>query len=163
MFKVGEYVVYKRNVCNIKKLKEVNNKEYYVLEPIDDKSLTISVPIDEENNVLRKIISKEDSEKLIKSIPNIEVIKVNDKLLESEYKNLLSTGKLEDLVKIIKTTYIRNRERISNRKKIGEKDENYFHKAETLLYNELSISLGKSYEDTKEYVIDKVTSLVNIN
>jgi len=158
MFKAGEYVVYKRNVCKIKELKMVGDKKYYVLEPIDDKSLTISVLFDN-SKVLRSIISKEDSEKLIESIPHIEIIKINDKTIENEYKTLINTGKLEDLIKIIKTTYLRNEERLSNNKKIGEKDENYFNKAETLLYNELSISLGKSYEDTKKYVFDKVESL----
>jgi len=158
MFKAGEYVVYKRNVYKIKELKMVGDKKYYVLEPIDDKSLTISVLFDN-SKVLRSIISKEDSEKLIESIPHIEIIKINDKTIENEYKTLINTGKLEDLIKIIKTTYLRNEERLSNNKKIGEKDENYFNKAETLLYNELSISLGKSYEDTKKYVFDKVESL----
>lgn len=159
MFNIGEYVVYKRNVCIIKEIKEVNNKKYYVFSPIDDKSLTISVVFDNANSLLRNIISKEESEKLIESIPRIEVIKVNDKLIESEYKKLLSTGNLEDLVKIIKTTYTRNKERINNHKKIGEKDENYFNKAETLFYNELSLSLGKSYIDTKNYIIEKVNEL----
>ena len=130
-----------------------------MLSPIDDKSLTISVLLDKVDNLLRKIISKEECEKLIMSIPNIEIIKVDDKLLENEYKNLLSTGKLEDLIRIIKTTYLRNKERVDNHKKIGEKDENYFNKAESLLYNELSICLGMNYSDTKKYIVDKVKSL----
>lgn len=160
MFKVGEYVVYKRNVCVIKELKEINNKKYFILIPIDDNTLTISIPYDKSNHLLRNIISKEESEKLINSIPDIELIKVNDKLLENEYKKLLSTGNLEDLVKIIKTTYLRNFNRLSNNKKIGEKDDNYFKKAENLLYNELSISLNKNYVDTKKYVEDRAKSLV---
>jgi len=43
--------------------------------------------------------------------------------------------------------------------KIGEKDENYFNKVENLLYNELSINLGMSYDDTKKYIINKVEEL----
>ena len=159
MFNKNEYVVYKRNVCKIKELREVNHNKYYVLIPVNDNSLTISILFDKADSLLRKIISKEESEKLIELIPSIELIKVNDKLIENEYKNLFSTGKLEDLVKIIKTTYMRNYNRVSNNKKIGEKDENYFNKAENLLYNELSISLGMNYEDTKKYVIDKVEAL----
>ena len=154
MFKINDYVVYKRNVC---KIKEIKDNTYYVLVPIDDESLVITIPINNPN--IRNIISKEECEKLIDSIPNIEVIKVNDKLIENEYKNLLNSGKLEDLVKIIKTTYLRNLDRLSNHKKIGEKDDNYFQKSENLLYNELSICLNLSYEETKEYVIKKVTSL----
>ena len=159
MLKVGEYVVYKRNVCKIKHIKEINTKKYYVLEPIDDKSLTISVLYDENSTLLRKIISKEECEKLINSIPAIDIIDSNDKSIENEYKKLFSTGLLEDLIKIIKTTYVRNNDRISNHKKISEKDDNYFNKAEQLLYNELSICLNKTYEETKNYIIDRVESL----
>lgn len=154
MYKIGDYVVYKRDVCIIKDIVE----NYYVLNLIDDNTLTIKVLF--KSNLLRNIITKEESENLIKSIPNIEIININDKLLENEYKRLLSTGNLEDLVKIIKTTYLRNENRIINHKKIGEKDDNYFKKAERFLYNELSISLNKTYEETKEYIKYKVDELV---
>lgn len=102
MYKIDDYVVYKRDVCKIRDIKDSN----YVLNPIDDQTLTITIP--QSNNLIREIISKKESEGLIKKIPNIDIIKVNDKLLENEYKNLLNSGKLEDLVKIIKTTYLRN-------------------------------------------------------
>ena len=160
MFSVGDYVVYKRNVCKIKEIKRSCEKFYYVLSPIDDESLIIKVPKTDDNLLMRNIITKEDSEKLINSIPSIDIIKSNDKLLENEYKNLLSSGKLEDLIKIIKTTYLRNADRVANHKKIGEKDDNYFKKAEKLLYNELSISLDLSYNDTAEYIKKKVESLI---
>lgn len=156
MFQVGDYVVYKRDVCKIKELKKVYDKFYYVLVPIDDESLTINVPKDQNNIQMRNIISKEESEKLISSIPSINTIKFNDKLLETEYKNLINSGKLEDLVKIIKTTYLRNADRLANHKKIGEKDDTYFKKAEKLLYNELSISLGIPYYNIQEYIKDKI-------
>ncbi len=44
-------------------------------------------------------------------------------------------------------------------KKISDKDKIYFDKAEEYLYNELSISLGMSFEKTKKYIIDRVTEL----
>lgn len=154
MFKINDYVVYKRKVCKIKEMKD----NIYILVPIDDESLKITLP--KTNTLIRNIISKEESEKLIKSIPTIDIIKTCDKLIENEYKNLLNSGKLEDLVKIIKTTYLRNEDRIANHKKIGEKDDNYLKKAENLLYNELSISLGLSYDETKKYIYNTVESLL---
>lgn len=156
MFKVNDYVVYKRNVI---KIKDIINKNMYVLSPIDDNSLVIKIPITDNN--LRSIITKKECDELIKSIPNIDVITSDDKFLENEYKKLLNTGKLEDLVKIIKTTYLRNNKRIENHKKIGEKDENYFEKCEKLLYNELSIVLNMSFLDTKNYVKSKVENLLD--
>ena len=63
------------------------------------------------------------------------------------------------LIKIIKTAYLRNKDRIDNNKKIGEKDNNYFNLAERYLYTEFSIVLNKNFEDTKDYVIEKVMEI----
>lgn len=81
-------------------------------------------------------------------------------MIEAEYKNLLSSGSHEDLIKIIKTTYLRNKKRLDNKKKIGDKDNYYFKKAERYLYNEFSISLNMSFENTKDYITEQVASLV---
>ena len=70
---------------------------------------------------------------IIKKIPKIDIIKLDDKLLEIEYKKLLN-GSLEDLIKIIKTTYLKNKERLDSKKKISDKDKTYFDKAKLLLY-----------------------------
>lgn len=159
MYKNGEYVVYNKNVCVIKGLKVRDLKLYYILKPIDDNNLLIEFPVDNCAKLMRNVISIEDANLLINKIPSIDTIKAPDKLIEKEYKRLLSTGLLEDLVKIIKTTYLRNKTRTDNNKRIGETDDNYFHRAERLLYNELSISLGKEIKETKDYVTKKVDSL----
>lgn len=70
------------------------------------------------------------------------------------YINLMKTNKHEDLIKIIKTTYLRNKERLDTGKKIGDKDETFFKQAEKYLYNELSYALGLSYEECKNYIIE---------
>lgn len=166
MFNIGEYVVYKRNVCRIKEIKEkyINNMNYYVLVPIDDDSLTISVRASNENNLLRKLITKKELNNIINFIPSIDIeIIDNEKNIEQEYKKMLDSGSHLDLIKIIKTTYLRNKERTDNKKKISEKDNEYFKMAENILYNEFSIVLNKSYEDTKKYVIDEVSKNIGNN
>ena len=84
---------------------------------------------------------------------------ISSKALNNEYKELYQSGKLEDLVKIIKTTFLRNKLRKDNNKKISEKDNEWFNKAEKLLYNELSISFDKTYDETKEYIIEKLSEM----
>ena len=159
MYKSGEFVVYKRDVCKIEDIKNVRNQDYYVLIPMSDKSLKINVPVENKFGLLRNLIKKEELEKLIEMIPNINAIECNDKMIENEYRTLMNSGKHEDLISIIKTTYLRNKERLDNNKKIGDKDNSYFELAEKYLYNEFSIVLNMSYEDTKKYVIDKVSKL----
>ena len=163
MFNIGEYVVYKKDVCKIKDIKEkhIHDKDYYKLIPIDDPSLSIDVPT--ETTCIRKLINKKDVEKIIKLIPTIKEIDCDEKMLENEYRNLLNSDEHINLIKIIKTTYLRNKKRLDDKKKIGSKDDNYFKKAEKYLYNEFSIVLNMSYDDTKEYIINRVNNMEKNN
>lgn len=156
MYKIGEYLVYRKSVCQVKEIKEKKGTNYYQLVPIDDASLKIEVPVEDKDKVLRNLITKEEIENLIKNMPNIELIDCNDRMIELEYRNLLATGNREDIIKVIKTAYLRNKTRLDNKKKISEKDMTYLEKAEKLLYNEFSIVLNLSLEDTKQYIINKV-------
>ena len=157
MFVVGEYVVYKHEVCVIKELKKLSNdKEYYTLIPLDDNTLKIALPIDFANKTIKKLIDREYALELIKKMPEIDILKVDTKLLESEYKKLLSDETHESLIKIIKTTYMRNKERVDSKRKISDKDDDYFRLAEKYLYNELSIVLDKNYDETKGYIIKEL-------
>ena len=51
------------------------------------------------------------------------------------------------------------KERLDNNKKTTDKDNYYFNLAENYLYQEFSIALNLSYDETKQYVIDKVAKL----
>lgn len=161
MFKPKDYVVYKREVCQVKEIKEkyINNTDYYILEPINDNTLKINVPVNNNNNFLRNLITKDKVEQIISKIPKVNIINKNEKGIELEYKKLLKSNDYIDLIKIIKTTYLRNKERINNNKKIGEKDNNYFELAEKYLYTEFGIVLNLSYEETKKYVIKEIEKL----
>ena len=163
MHKVDDYVMYKKDVCKIREIRKniINGNDYYILVPVDDDSLVIETPVDNRMGFIREIISKKDAEKLIEEIPNIEQVNViSNAYIDKVYKELLYKGTYEDLIRIIKTAYLRNDERAKNKKKLSDKDSAYFNKAEKYLYNELSISLGMNYNETKEYVINKVQELI---
>ena len=161
MYTTGELIVYKKEVCLIKEIKKKYYKDmdYYILEPINDKSLKIKIPTN--NKYIRNLVTKEKIKEIISKIPSVEIITTNDKLLETKYKELLKTDNHLDLIKIIKTTYLRNKERLDHNKKIGEKDYNYFNLAEKYLYTEFSIVLNMTYNETKEYIINMVKKINN--
>lgn len=160
MYKIDDYVMYRHDVCKIKDIREnkLTGKTYYVMTPIDDESLIIDIPTEDKMGFLRNIISKEDAEKLINSIPSIEPLNgIRDKDLVYLYKELIiNTGTHENLIKIIKTTYLRNENRLNNKRKTSEKDSTYFKLAEKYLYNELSISLCMTIDEVKNYIIKVV-------
>lgn len=160
MYKVNDKLIYKKDVCVVEEIKEkyMRDTDYYVLSPITDSSLKIQIPTN--SSSLRNLITKEQVEEIINNIPNIEIIKSESKTIEQDYKLLMQKGTHEDLIKIIKTTYLRNKERIDNNKKTTDKDNYYFNQAELYLYNEFSVVLNLSYDETKQYVIDKLTTLI---
>lgn len=159
MFKVGDYVVYNNSVCKIIEIrkKRYNNLDYYFMRSIDDNSLKIEIPIN--NKLIRKVITKEQVLELINKIPSINTLEDSGKMMENSYKLLMKGNQMEDLIKIIKTTYLRNDYRIKNGKRVSEKDSIYFNMAEKRLYNELSISLNLSFNETKEYIINKLNNV----
>ncbi len=165
MYKIDDYVMYRHDVCKIKDIREnkLTGKTYYVMTPLDDESLIIDIPTEDKMGFLREIISKKDAEKLINSIPNIEPLEgIKDKDLVFLYKDLLNTGTHENLIKIIKTTYLRNENRLINKRKISEKDNTYFKLAEKYLYNELSVSLDMTVNEVKNYIIKVLNEKTSI-
>ncbi len=159
MYKKGKYVIYQRNVCKIIGIKD----NCYILTQLDDPSLTIKIPIENGKIHLREIISKEQISNIINQIPKIPLIENNDKILKNEYHKLLNTGNHLDLVKIIKTTYVRNKERKDNKRKISDLDNRYFQLAEKYIYNEFAIALNKTPIEVKEYIINTLKSMENNN
>jgi len=159
MYKINDYIIYKREVCKINDIlpKFFKNMDYYLLSPLSDETLTIKVPIN--NKEIRNLITKKEIDKIIEAIPNIEPITSDTKSLEGIYKDLLSVGTHEALIKIIKTTYLRNKERIDSNKKTTDKDNYYFNLAEKYLYGEFQIVLNLTYDETKAYVTKKVIKL----
>lgn len=153
MKNIGDYVIFRKDVCKIVEVKEnpFNHLMSYTLIPVKDESLKLNVPIDSEH--IRELMTKSEVEDLIHEMPNIPVIDVDDRLLENEYKRLLKEESHEDLVKIIKTTYLRNQARISRNKKVSDKDTYYFEMAEGYLYQEIATVLQMSFEETREYVL----------
>ena len=159
MYQINDYLKYGKDVCRVKEIEEkkFNDQDYYLLVPVKDETLKIEIPVTSDK--VQDLISKDKLESLLDKIPEIETIELEDKFMESEYKRLMSTGEYEDIMRVIKTTYLRNKIRKQNNKKLAEKDINYFQQAEDL-FNEFSVVLGKSFDDTKNYVITKIDGIL---
>ena len=158
MFNINDYVIYNHDVCKINGFTSFRDREYYVLNSLSDSSLKINVPVDNKN--IRGLITKEKIYDLINEIPSIQVVDVDSKNIDGVYKSLLDDGSYESLISIIKTSYLINKDRLDNGKKVRDKDNYYFNLAEQYLYGEFSVVLGMSYDDTKNYVINEVSKLI---
>ena len=109
---------------------------------------------------MRAVLTKEEADVLIENIPVIEELWVgNDKLREEKYKETMRSCDCRDWIKIIKTLYMRKKERIAQGKKTTAMDEKYLRMAEENLYSELSFVLGIPKEQMEGYIIKCMAKL----
>lgn len=167
MFEVGECVVYgSKGVCRIEDITHIDisgadkNRLYYVLAPIGDSNGKIYAPTDNQKIVMRSVISREEAEQLIQELPEIEMLWVpDDKQREAKYKEAMRTCDYRAWVSIVKTLYVRKRERTAQGKKITTLDERYMRAAENELYSELSLTLGIPKEEMEDYIRERLDTV----
>lgn len=164
MFNKGEYVIYgNTGVCEIIDISTLDihgapkEKLYYILKPVNQKKSKVFTPVDNTKVVIRKLISKEDVEKIIGDIPNIKELLVKDeKLREKTYKECINSCQCRNLISLMKTIYIRKEQRLNQGKKLSATDEKYFKLAQDNLNTEFAISLKLSIEEIQHYIMNKV-------
>jgi CarD family transcriptional regulator len=170
MYQVGDYIIFgNKGICKIENIGALDmadmpkSKVFYTLIPCFTKESKIFTPVDNDKVIMRQIISKEEAFELINDIRNIDSLWVTDeKRRETEYKEVLKKCDCRELVRIIKTIYMRMQSRIVEGKKVTSLDTKYFKIAEDNLYGELSITLSMDVNAVKEFVISRVDQS-NIN
>lgn len=160
MFQKGEYVIYGNNgICLIQDITTLNipgvnkDRQYYLLKPVYASGSTVYTPVDTAETTLRHALSKDEADSLIRSIPDIPLIPLTDeKTLEKTYKEYMRSNNCKAWVQLIKTIYLRKERRLMKGYKATALDNRYFNLAETSLYGELSIALGKPRDEVKSYI-----------
>lgn len=164
VFKIGDYVMCSnKGVCVVENITTLNisgvdkEREYYILKPLYMGGSTVYVPVDSPRDSMRKVLKKEEAEKLIEAIPEIpNLVITNDKLTEQIYKECIRTNNCEDLVKILKTIFQRNQKRLEAGRKVTALDAKYSHMAEDNLYGELAVALEINRKDVEGYIAEAI-------
>ncbi len=164
MFEVGEYIIYGvKGVCQVEDITHIDisgadkNRLYYVLSPMGNGSGKIYAPTDNQKVMMRKVITREEANRLIGELPQIELLWVpDDKQREAKYKEALSTCDYRAWVSIVKTVYLRRQERVAQGKKITALDERYMRTAENELYSELSLALDIPKDEMEDYIMEQL-------
>ena len=168
MYKKGECVIYGNNgICRIEKIgvpkgtpMENNGKEYYTLSPVFGTG-NIYVPLDTKV-FMRPILTKEQAEALIEQIPKIRGEECEGKdirALSEKYKGCLDTHQCEDLVKLIKTVYQKEKNMLEKGKKLAKTEQEYGKLAKELLHREFSMALEIPYDEVEAYIAKKVEAM----
>ena len=94
-------------------------------EAIYDTGGTLYMPVANERNQIRGVITHDEAQALIEDIPNIEALWVTDeKKRESLYKEAVFKNQCKEWIAIIKTSYLRKMDRLSSGKKSINVDVN---------------------------------------
>ena len=168
MYKKGEYVIYGNNgICRVEEIgipigtpMANNGKEYYTLSPVFG-SGNIYVPLDT-RVYMRPILTKAQAEALIEQIPQIQgkIFEGKDvRALSEKYKDCLDTHQCEDLVKLIKTVYQKEKMMVENGKKLAKTEQDFGKLAKELLHREFSMALELPYEEVEEYITKKIETM----
>lgn len=159
MFDIGDKIIYGENgVCTVEKVAPLSrsatdNKLYYHLSPLVG-SGTYFAPV-ESGAFMRALISREQAEALIASIPSIEPAICNDNRfnhVDAFYKELFKQHSCEALVAIIKGMH----SRMTDRKTKSSRAESTMKRAKDILYGELSVVLGMEISEVEAYITAKI-------
>ncbi len=165
MFEIGDYVVFGTDgVCVVEAIGSIDiegvsrEKLYYTLSPVGKVGNNrIFAPIDSKRVVMRKIMSSDEADKLIRSIGELEPLVIPDeRRREDTYKAVLQSCDCVQLVRLIKVINERKLSRSAAGKKLPVVDERYFSMAENSLYSELCFPLKLDKSDVRRYILENV-------
>lgn len=164
MFKVNDYVVYGlTGVCRVEDIMRSDHDDnsetqYYVLQPVYNDNMTIKVPVNNPNILMRSISTKDDVLSLIAMMPGIDTIWIdNDKERVNNYKSALRTGKTEEWAKVIKTLYREREARTAEGRKLKKTDEDILNTAEKYLNEEFAVVLNIAPNEVTDYILEHIS------
>jgi CarD family transcriptional regulator len=168
VYHIGDYIV-KSNagVCRIENILHLDmtnvdkGRLYYLMVPNDNERTKLYVPVDGKNSRMRRVVSESQAWEVLDKIPEMKAIKIpSEKQRELEYKEAIRSCELEQLISLLKTIYQRRQKRIAQGKKKIAIDEYYLKIAENNLYSELAFVTGKSQEQIRKLVLERLNGRV---
>lgn len=168
MFTQGDYVVYENmGVCQVKDIVPRQQAAAdgqmlcYLLQPLSQ-TCSVQTPVGSTKVYMRPVITKQEAEQLIDSIPDVCPKPYYNKTvsqLTEHYKRCLQTRDCRDMIEMTLSIYLKRKEVEAQNRKFSAIDEKYMKRAEDLLHGELAVALGISVADVPDYISVRVEEL----
>lgn len=160
MYQIGETVLYgTEGVCRIGGTQEMKvggkKKPYYVLKPVYREGATVFVPMDNDAllSKMRRVLSAEEIDAILRSAAEEELLWIDDpNERKQEYSRILTCGDRRELVRLIRTLYLRRQELRAVGKHLRSGDDQLLRDAEKLLNDELALVLNIPQHEVPEYI-----------
>ena len=154
-FKRGQQVVHCRDgLAVITDETMVSDKEYFIVKTIRGGGENIYVLVNNTNNLIRPIMNEKDAKEVIDYMKSVEAEFIsNTKQRRDQYKRRLLSGNVRDLAYLSRQLYFYNFYNEQGQLvKLGPTDVQMLKDAETILFDELSISFSVERERIADYV-----------
>ncbi len=165
MFQKGDYLVYGNlGVCQVEDIvtRRFEGLDaahlYYVLSPVYQAGV-LYVPADNPKIFLRPVISHEEADRLIDTIPSVQSEAFhsrNAQELTAHYEQALQSHNCQDLIELTMSIYSKKARLARQNKKFGRVDEHFMKRAEDTLHGELAIALGIPRDEVGAYISQRI-------
>lgn len=166
MYNIDDVVVYgTEGICKITGITEMKfggeKSEYYILAPVEKEENTVYVPKNNEKVLkrMRKILSEDEAKGLIASLPMEPMTWIaNDRERQMAYKDIILTGKPEEVFRMVSTLYNKQKDQLAIGKKLHASDERFLRDAEKMLFNEIGYALKIKPQEVLSVILKHVRS-----
>ena len=166
MFEIGEHIVYGTNgICRVEEIcrspyDKEDTRNFYLLIPVHNPtSSTIYTPVDNVRVPMRRLMTCEEIETLILTMPQIEMVQVPvEKQRREIYRSTIGALRPEGYVSVMKTVEHRREVLTAARKHFPVSDMEYGRIAKHMLYSECAHVLGMAENDVEAYIMQKLAS-----
>ena len=169
MFQSGDYVYYASGgVCQVSDIQTAPltgmspDKQYYVLRSLHDPNGVMYVPVNSETVFLRRLLTREEAQNLLREIPEVSAIaEPNAKALRVKYMESMKKHDPTEWVRVIKTVRQRCQAlaAVSRTQRISDTERSFAEDAKRYLYDELSLALEIPVEQMDHYILSQMEQL----
>ena len=165
MFQKGDLVLYGvTGVCRVCDIaprpEETEGQLYYTLRPLKH-GCVIYAPAGSEKVYLRPILTREEANALIDSIPNTDAAPLCSRTvreLSEQYGAAIRSHDCAQLIRLTMSIWKKREQARQNHQRLGTVDEKYMKRAQELLFEELSAALGIAEESVPDYIAARVAA-----
>ena len=150
MFEIGSYVTYRaEGVCVISDVREERFGalgglgKYYILSPIGDEKSTVFVPMDNEGllAMMRPLLSADEIMQTVVELRDERMEWIEESRLRNiRFREIFSNGDRRQIIVLLNTVAEHSEMLRAMGKKVGTTDENAQHRAQTVLFEEFSMT-----------------------
>lgn len=162
MFKPGDRIVYGGvGICSVEGVGRpgheipgaAKDRQYYTLRPMNESGV-VYTPVDTKV-FMRPVMTRQQAGELIDSMPEVAAFDctgADHKQMEEKYRAALQSFRVDDLLRLLKTIWVRRARCREQGKNLGKVDRQYQQTAQKFLYEELGCALDIPFEEVEPYI-----------